>query len=513
MDLYPAIDILDGACVRLYRGDYDQETVYGQSPADQAELFVSEGAKWIHVVDLDAARSGEATNTAAIAELIERVNEVSSTRPVSVQVGGGVRTKQDALRLFDLGVSRVVIGTAAIKNPELVIELAKDHRVAVGLDAWGSDICVEGWVERSGIDLHETIKSFEKAGIEAFIITEIERDGTLNGPDVSGLQQVLASTSVPVIASGGVADLSDIEALAKLEAEPSSATGVTKAKKVRELSGAIVGRAIYEKRFNVKEAIETIRNQRRIRVIPCLDVDGGRVVKGINFVGLRDAGDPVELAAHYDREGADEIVFLDITATSEKRETTVEMAARAAKGLGVSLTVGGGIRSVENVERLLEVGVGKVSVGSAAVSRPQLINDIVERFGSHILVVAIDAKVNADLPSGYEVYVGGGREATGLDCVLWAKEVARRGAGEILLTSMDTDGTETGFDNELNRSVTDAVDICVVASGGVGNLEHLVEGVTVGGVDAVLAASIFHFGQYSIAEAKAHLAKANLRVY
>lgn len=252
MYLYPAIDIRAGSCVRLYRGDYDLETVYGNSPADQAELFVEEGADWIHVVDLDAARSGEATNTAAIAELLRRVEMLEREKAchVRVEVGGGVRSKEAALRLFDIGVSRVVIGTAAISNPELVTDLAVEYPIAVGLDAWGSDIAVQGWKQRTGRDLFETIHSFEEAGIDAFIVTEIERDGTLSGPDLEGLAKVLATTSVPVIASGGVGKLEDLVALAGLSHGSGS--------QQRRLSGTIVGRAIYEQCFSVAEAISAI---------------------------------------------------------------------------------------------------------------------------------------------------------------------------------------------------------------------------------------------------------------
>lgn len=249
-----------------------------------------------------------------------------------------------------------------------------------------------------------------------------------------------------------------------------------------------------------------------VRVIPCLDVDNGRVVKGVNFVGLRDAGDPVELAIRYDAEGADEVIFLDITASSDARNTIVDLARRTAEHLFIPFTIGGGIRSVDDARRLLREGADKVSVNTAAVQRPQLVEELSAEFGAQCVVVAIDARRSGVTPSGFEVFIRGGRTPTGLDALAWAKEAESRGAGEILLTSMDRDGTRDGFDLALTRAVSEAVNIPVIASGGVGTLEHLVEGVLQGKADAVLAASIFHFGQHSVAEAKAALRAAGLQV-
>lgn len=253
---------------------------------------------------------------------------------------------------------------------------------------------------------------------------------------------------------------------------------------------------------------------RTARVIPCLDVTAGRVVKGVNFVDLRDAGDPVELAARYDAEGADELVFLDITASSDARDTMVDVVARTAEEVFIPLTVGGGIRTVDDARRMLRAGADKVSLNTAAIDRPEVITEVATEFGSQCAVVAIDARRRAtDDPSqGWGVYTHGGRNPTELDAVEWAKEAERRGAGEILLTSMDRDGTRDGFDLELTRAVSDAVNIPVIASGGVGTLDHLAEGVTEGGADAVLAASIFHFAEHAVADAKAVMARAGITV-
>lgn len=255
-----------------------------------------------------------------------------------------------------------------------------------------------------------------------------------------------------------------------------------------------------------------------VRIIPCLDVDAGRVVKGINFVDIRDAGDPVEIARRYDEEGADELAFLDITASSDDRDTIVSVVEAVASEVFIPLTVGGGVRTSSDVRRLLNAGADKVSINTAAVANPEFVKEAASRFGSQCIVVAVDAKRVApregddESASRWEVFTHGGRTPTGLDAVAWARRMAELGAGEILLTSMDRDGTRNGFDLELTRAVVDAVPVPVIASGGVGNLEHLSEGVLTGGADAVLAASIFHFGEYTISEAKRSMAARGIEV-
>ena len=263
------------------------------------------------------------------------------------------------------------------------------------------------------------------------------------------------------------------------------------------------------------------------RIIPCLDVTGGRVVKGTNFVALRDAGDPVEIAARYNEQGADELTFLDITATSDARDLILPIIEAVASQVFIPLTVGGGVRTVQDVRRLLNAGADKVSFNSAAVANPQVIRDASAKYGAQCIVVAIDAKRRGPSPSplpspadagegitapGWDVYTHGGRNNTGLDAVTWARRMADLGAGEILLTSMDRDGTKLGFDLELTRAVSDALDIPVIASGGVGTLEHLADGIQLGGADAVLAASIFHYGQHTVGEAKALMALRGIPV-
>jgi len=250
------------------------------------------------------------------------------------------------------------------------------------------------------------------------------------------------------------------------------------------------------------------------RIIPCLDVDAGRVVKGVKFVDIRDAGDPVEIARRYDEQGADELTFLDITASSEDRETLVHVVEQVAGEVFIPLTVGGGIRSVADIRRMLNAGADKVAINTAAVHNPEFVRQAAERFGSQCIVIAIDAKrvSGPDQLPRWEVFTHGGRKATGLDAIEWAQRMTAYGAGEILLTSMDRDGTREGFDLELTRAICDAVRVPVIASGGVGRLDHLVEGIHAGHADAVLAASIFHFGEFRIEEAKRHLAAAGIEV-
>lgn len=249
------------------------------------------------------------------------------------------------------------------------------------------------------------------------------------------------------------------------------------------------------------------------RIIPCLDVDNGRVVKGVQFVDIRDAGDPVEVANRYDKQGADEITFLDITASSDDRDTMVHVVEEVASQVFIPLTVGGGIRSIEDIQRMLKAGADKISINTAAVKDPEFVRRAAEQFGSQCIVVAIDAKqVGAEGEKRWEVFTHGGRNTTGLDVIEWAQKMAEYGAGEILLTSMDRDGTRDGFDIDLTRAVSEAVTIPIIASGGVGKLEHLAKGILYGKADAVLAASIFHFGEHTVAEAKECMAKQNIEV-
>ena len=487
MLIIPAVDLRGGKCVRLVEGKPEQETVYSDQPAEMALRWQELGAKWLHVVDLDGAFAGEPRNLTAIRDILAKVK-------MPVQIGGGIRTLETAARLLELGATRVIFGSAAILKPEIISEACArfGDAVVVGIDARDGRVAIEGWgqtVEQSALEL---AREMQNRGVKRVVFTDIRRDGTLIGPNLEATGELARATGLKVVASGGVSTLDDLRGVKKLER-----FGV---------DSVIIGKSLYAGTVDLKEALALTAK----RVIPCLDLAGGRVVKGVNFVNLKDAGDPVELAAYYAEAGADEIVFLDITASHEQRKTLLDVVKRAASRLSVPYTVGGGISTLEDVQTILEAGAAKVSISTAAVKTPELIAAAAARFGGHRIVVAVDVKQTN--PDQWEVYIHGGRTATGLDAVAWAKQVETLGAGEILLTSMDRDGTKDGYDLAATRAVSRSVGIPVVASGGVGQLAHLAAGLKEGEADAVLAASIFHFGQHTIKETKAYLQAQNLDV-
>ena len=432
VDLYPAIDLRGGRVVRLTKGDYDSETVYGDDPVDVAASFADAGAPWVHVVDLDAARSGDPVNRPVVAAIAAALRGRAR-----LQNGGGVRTLADARALADAGVDRVVMGSAAVSDPELVELAGEVVPVAVGLDHRDGDLAVHGWTESSGVRLGDALSRFPTAA--AFVITDISRDGMLTGPDVVGLS------------AGGRRNRGARDRQRRRVVD----------RRHRRIGGDSWPGWGHHRQGDLRGPLHRGRGARCTpgggtvkvaRVIPCLDVTGGRVVKGTNFVDLRDAGDPVELAARYDAEGADELVFLDITASSDDRDTTVEMVFQVAEQVYIPFTVGGGIRSLEDARRMLRAGADKVSVNTAAVQRPELISEIAAEFGSQCVVCAIDAKRRgAGVTEGFEVYLHGGRTSTGIDAIEWARRAVEMGAGEILLTSMDRDGTRRRFRSRVDE--------------------------------------------------------------
>jgi cyclase len=504
MLLIPAIDIQNGLCVRLRQGRMDEATVFSEDPVAMARRWVEAGARRLHLVDLDGAARGEPANAVVI-------NRICAAFPQTpVQVGGGIRDEEAVEAYLDAGAAYVIIGTRAVSTPHFVADLcaAYPNRVLVGLDAKGGKVATDGWSKLSHHNVTDLALSFERAGVEAIIYTDIGRDGMMKGFNAEATRDLAAAITIPVIASGGVSREQDIRALARLEGD-----GVT---------GAIIGRALYE------GSLDLTRCQRILeesggplmalgrRIIPCLDIDKGRVVKGVKFLNIKDAGNPVEVAKRYNEQGADELVFLDITASAERREILFSVVKEVAGQVFIPLTVGGGVRAAADIRRLLQAGADKVSINSAAVARPEFVREAAARFGSQCIVVAIDAKrVNNSKkgePPRWEVTTHGGRKTTGIDALEWARRVTELGAGELLVTSMDKDGTRQGFDLELTRGVSRSVGVPVIASGGVGELAHLAEGLIEGEADAVLAASIFHYGEHTIQEAKAYLRARDIPV-
>ena len=393
------------------------------------------------------------------------------------------------------GCRRVNIGTAALEQPDWCAAAIAEYgdRVAVGLDVRGRTLAARGWT-REGGDLYDVLTRLDAEGCARYVVTDVNKDGMLQGPNLQLLQDVCAATDRPVVASGGITELADLVALSGLV--------------VDGVEGAIIGTALYEGRFTLEAALELTQAMTlAVRVIPCLDVDAGRVVKGINFKELRDAGDPVELARTYDAEGADELTFLDISASHEGRATTMEIVSRTAEEVFIPLTVGGGISSTDDVDRLLRAGADKIAVNTAAINRPELVAEIADRFGNQVLVLSVDARRAPGTDSGFEVTTHGGRQSAGLDAIEWAVRATELGAGEILLNAMDADGTQDGFDLDLIRAVRSEVSIPVIASGGAGAPEHFPPAVEAG-ADAVLAATVFHFGTLRIADVKTSLANA-----
>jgi phosphoribosylformimino-5-aminoimidazole carboxamide ribotide isomerase len=490
IEIIPAIDIIGGKCVRLTRGDYSLKKVYSDDPVIMAKQFGEQGFHRLHVVDLDGAAAGMLVN-------IGIVREICRSTVLPVDFGGGIRSRTDIEMLFDAGVKQITAGSMAARNREVFLEWLHEfgpERIILGADVRDNLITVSGWRETIQTGVIDFIGSYIKEGIKTVICTDTGRDGMMTGPATELYSEILDKyPGIELIASGGVSSDGD---LGKLEA-----AGV---------KSVIVGKALYEKGSAFTPSMPFTPSTPCIRIIPCLDVKNGRVVKGTNFEGLRDAGDPVELASRYSREGADELVFLDITATGEKRKTMADMVRRVAETVSIPFTVGGGISTAEDVSLLLSCGADKVSVNSAAVGRPELIADLAERFGSQCVVVAVDA--GQDDNGEWKVFVNGGKQATGIGLFDWVVEAVRLGAGEILFTSIDNDGTGKGFACDALYRIKSLVRVPLIASGGAGKPEHFLEAATTGGATGLLAAGLFHYGKLSIPALKKYLNDNGVRV-
>ena len=459
--------------MRLRRGDFDDVTVFSDDPVELARYWQDQGAEALHVVDLDAARTGELTNFKIVEDIVKALD-------IPVQYGGGIRTPKSLAFMAGIGVHWVVMGTAAVTALDLLDDAVNwlGDRLVVGVDCTDGMVATHGWQQRSQMSAIRIVKLLAEHGVTRVVYTDTGRDGMLGGPNLPGLADL-----AEVVGPGD-------HPLRRHRAPRRPARGSSKLECGRRSSASSSAAPCTRRRSRCPRRMARLRRLsadavHRKRIIPCLDVRDGRVVKGVNFVSIRDAGDPVELAARYDAEGADELVFLDITASHERRDIITELAARCAEQVFIPFTIGGGLSSVDDVRAILAAGADKVTMNTAAVEDPELVRRCSERFGAQCIVVAIDARRvpgsgEEGRPPRWEVYVHGGRTPTGIDAVEWAVRAAELGAGEFMLTSMDRDGTLDGYDLELTRAVARAVDVPVIASGGVGTLEHLADGLVRG---------------------------------
>src|SRR3989338_2283828 len=508
MIVIPAIDLKDGNVVRLSQGKMDQDKTYSTSPVDIAGdwykiLVQAQSSEYrLHLVDLNGAFQGKPIH-------FDIIKKIAETYPgLEIEVGGGIRDLATIEHYFDVGVTYCILGTAALKNPKLLTLAAQKYpgRIILGIDAKDGMVATQGWDKVSRTPATELAGQFAKEPLAAIIYTDIAKDGMLAGMNLEEIEKMAKAASVPMIASGGLTSLNDIK---KLKTMP-NVVGVIAGKAIYELaqknfSGRVLDLGLCVKEANRDKTKHTLTK----RIIPCLDVKDGRVVKGVNFVGLKDAGDPVEIALRYDTEGADELCFLDITASNEKRKIILDVVEKTASQVFMPLTVGGGVRNLDDIRDILNAGADKVSINTEATKNPAFVGCAAEKFGSQCIVVAIDAKKVGD---EYKVFTYGGRNPTDLEVLSWAKKMEKLGAGEILLTSMDRDGTKAGYELNLTRLVSDGVCIHVIASGGVGKLEHFEAGLTTGGAMAVLAASVFHYQELTIGEVKHYLKKVGVPV-
>lgn len=475
--------------MRLVQGNFSNSKVYSENPVEVAKEFEKQGAKFLHIVDLDGARLGYPVNSEIVLAIAKSVN-------IPLQLGGGIRLYDQARKYLENGIERIILSTTAVENPKLLGRLLEEFgksRVIVSVDVDKGQVATRGWMEKSTKTVPAIINVLKKLGVSSVIVTDISKDGLLKGPNFA-LAQEFINEGFKTVVAGGVSSLEDLEMLNKLGA-----------------FGAIVGKAMYENKIDLREAQEKIayRNNLAKRVIPCLDVKNGRVVKGTHFKELRNAGDPVELGKRYSELGADELVFLDIAATLENRKTLCDLVSKIAKEINIPFTVGGGISTLEDIKNLLNAGADKVSIGSAAVKNPDLIKNAAEYFGSQCIVISVDAKRKGQ---GWEIYIKGGTEETDVDAIKFSKQMEKLGAGELLVNSLDRDGTKKGFDLELLKTITDSVNIPVIASSGAGSMQDFLEVFQKTGVDAALGASIFHFGEINIMKLKKFLSSNNISI-
>ena len=482
MLIIPAIDLIDGKCVRLEQGDYSKVKKYDCDPVKVAKKFKKQGTKLIHIIDLAGAKNGKPKNFKKIAQIADETG-------LDIQTGGGIRTYKQAEKILNYGIRRIILGTSAFINPKMVRSLINTFgadRIIVSVDAKDGIIMTNGWIKKSSQSIEDALNRLRDTGLEIIIFTDVKQDGMLKGININNVKKVLGK-GFKVIVAGGVTSTEDIKQLDKLGAY-----------------GCIIGKALYEGQVKLSSP-----NNLAKRIIPCLDIKNSRVVKGKKFINLKDAGDPVELAKYYSEMGADELVFLDIMATVENRETLYELVSKISANINIPFTVGGGIKSLEDIRTLLACGADKVSIGSYAVKNPDFIKKAAEQFGSQCLVISIDPK---KISNKWKIFIKGGRQNTNIDAIKFATKMAQMGAGELLVNSLDRDGMKTGYDIELLKAICSAVNIPVIASSGAGRKEDFLKVFKNTNVDAALAASLFHYGEIKIPELKQYLLKNNVTI-
>jgi phosphoribosylformimino-5-aminoimidazole carboxamide ribotide isomerase/imidazole glycerol phosphate synthase glutamine amidotransferase subunit len=498
----PAVDIIDGKCVRLTKGDFEIKKMYSDNLEKVVTKFADQGASLIHVVDLDGAKAGKTLQQEKIISLAQKV-------PISFQVGGGIRTYNEARQYLENGMKRVVLGTSAVLNPNMVkklIDTFGSDRIMVAVDVMDGYVAIKGWQEISNKSVSDFLADLKELGVKIILLTDTTKDGTLSGPNFDLIQKVVQQ-SFQVIVAGGVASYQD----------------VLKTKKIGAL-GVVIGKALYENKVDLETCLQEINNDdlttklygnKKLssgltkRVIACMDINDGRVKKGTNYLQLRDAGDPVELGKLYSDFGADELIFLDIGATVEKRSTLLDLVEKVAQNINIPFTVGGGIKSLDNIREILKRGADKISLGSAAVQDPEFVRSAAQEFGSQCIVISIDPKWSGTF---WEVYINGGTKATGIDAVEFAKKMETLGAGELLVNSLDYDGTKQGYDINLLKKISQVVTIPVIASSGAGKKQDFLDAYTKAGADAALAAGLFHSQEIKIPELKEYLMQNNIAI-
>ncbi len=495
--IIPAIDLKNRSIVRLYQGDMSKVTIYSQTPLDIVKHYISLGVEWLHIIDLDGAKNGSILDSINLT-ILKEIIELCKKFRVKLQIGGGIRTKDSVLWLLNKGVDKIILSTMAFENVLEFKELLQlySNKIIIALDVFDETVMIKGWKKSTKKSIFSVFNKFQEEGIETFLVTDISRDGTGLGPNID-LYNKLSKTKkiqTTLIASGGIKEVKDILSVLKVTRQ------------------VVVGKALLTGSISndqLKElCIATTKTNLTKRIIPCLDVKEGKVVKGINFVNLKVSGDPVNLARYYCLEGADELVFLDISATLEGRKSMLEVITKVAEEVKIPFIVGGGIRTIDDITNIIKAGAEKVSLNSATILNPHLITIGAQRFGSQCIVVAIDVKKIND---SWKVYAKAGTEETDLDAIEWAKEVVERGAGELLVTSIDRDGTKLGYDLELLNMLAKNVNVPIIASGGAGKLKDFYEAINAG-AEAVLAASLFHNEELKIKEVKNYLQSNSIKV-